>query len=218
MCKSKFFTLPLYWVAALRDDIPSAHCSLCSTLSSAMLNMHRWLRDPLPKNFVSRAHRRWRKISRLFFSAYETNVWHSTEHCSAVDLSVNRQQYARACWQLIWHWPPRHFKTKEKLYTSPLLLLFFWGILDILCWCIPSLVCNQLIVDLKMSHVWSTCVVALTNDQNKPNYVAHPHTKFRGCGFAVCVWNTGHVELCFLHVLTEIDACRLITADVHEFD
>lgn len=44
--------------------------------------------------------RRGRKISRLF-SAYETNVWHSTEHRSAVDLSVNRQQYARACWQLI---------------------------------------------------------------------------------------------------------------------
>lgn len=147
MRKSEFFTLPLYWVAALRDDIPSVHYSPCPTLSSAMLNMHRWLRDPLSKELCEQ--RRWRKISRLF-SAYETNVWHSTEHCSAVDLSVNRQQYARVCWQLIWHWPPRNFKSKEKLYTSPLLLLFFWGILDILCWCIPSLVCNLLIVDLKM--------------------------------------------------------------------
>lgn len=143
--KGEFFTLVLYWVAARRDDIPSVRYSLCPTLSSAMLNMHRWLRDPHPK---SSEWRRGRKISRLFFffSAYETNVWHSTEHCSAVGLSVNRRQYARACWRLIWHWLPRNFKRKEELYTSPLLLLFFWGIL---CRCIPSLICNQLIAELK---------------------------------------------------------------------
>lgn len=142
VCKGTFFTLPLYWVAALRDDIPSVHYSLCPTLASAMLNMHRWLRDPLPR---SSEWRRGRKISRLF-SAYETNVWHSTEHCSAVDLSVNRRLYARACWQLNWQWLPRNLKSKEELDTSPLLLFFFWGILDIL----SSLICNQLIVDLKM--------------------------------------------------------------------
>lgn len=103
------------------------------------------------------------KSAGFFFSAYETNVWHSTEHCSAVGLSVNRRQYARACWRLIWHWLPRNFKRKEELYTSPLLLLFFWGIL---CWCIPALICNQLIAELKKNatdvitqefshlHVW----------------------------------------------------------------
>lgn len=102
-----------------------------------------------------------------FFSSYETNVWHSTEHCSAVDLSVNRRQYARACWQLISHWCPRNFKSKKKRNCTPqlFLLLFFWGILDILCRCIPSLICNQLIVELKNAtdvitqefshlHVW----------------------------------------------------------------
>lgn len=36
--------------------------------------------------------RKGRKISRLFFSAYETNVWHSSEHSSAVGLSVKRRQ------------------------------------------------------------------------------------------------------------------------------
>lgn len=81
-------------------------------------------RDP---HLKSSARRRGRKISKLlfFFSAYETNVWHSTEHCSAVGLSVNRRQYARACWRLIRHWLPRNFKSKEEPYTSPPLLLFF---------------------------------------------------------------------------------------------
>lgn len=92
----------------------------------------------------------------FFFSAYETNVWHSTEHCSAVGLSVNRRQYARACWRLIWHWLPRNFKRKEELYTSPLLLLFFWGIL---CQCIPSLICNQLIAELKKTQKPATDVI-----------------------------------------------------------
>lgn len=102
----------------------------------------------------------------IFFSAYETNVWHSTEHCSAVGLSVNRRQYARACWRLIWHWLPRNFKSKEEPYTSPPLLLFFWGILR---QCIPSVICNQLIAELKNTrdvitqefshlHVWYVCL------------------------------------------------------------
>lgn len=126
VCKGKFFTLPLYWVAALRDDIPSVHYSLCPSLSSAMLNMHRWLREPLPK---SSERRRGRKISRLF-SAYETNVWHSTEHCSAVDLSVNRRQYARACWQPIWRWLPRKFQKQRgtvHLASPAVILLRYFG-------------------------------------------------------------------------------------------
>lgn len=70
------------------------------------------------------AEEREEKISRaFFFSAYETNAWHSTEHCSAVGLSVNRRQYARARWQPIQLSLPRKFKSKEKPCTSPLLLL-----------------------------------------------------------------------------------------------
>lgn len=146
VCKSKFFTLLLYWVAAPRDDIPPVHYSLCPTLSSAMLNMHRWLRDPLPKGFERR---RGRKISRL----YETNVWHSTEHCSAVDLSVNRRLYARACWQPIWHWLPRKFQKGKRgtvhLASPAVILLRYFGHFCAGV-CIPSLICNQLIVELKM--------------------------------------------------------------------
>lgn len=61
----------------------------------------------------------------IFFSAYETNVWHSTEHCSAVGLSVNRRQYARACWRLIWHRLPRNFQKQRGTVhlASPVVIL-----------------------------------------------------------------------------------------------
>lgn len=81
VCKSKFFTLALYCVAALWDDIPLVRYSLCPTFSSAMLNMHRWLSGG-----------KGGKSAGFFFSAYETNVWHSSEHSSAVGLSVKRRQ------------------------------------------------------------------------------------------------------------------------------
>ena len=95
-------------------------------------------------------------------------------------------------------------KSEEELYTSPLPLLFFWGNLDILCRCIPSLICNQLIVDLEiccrcnyagifsLTHV--VCVLILRSalsllqmSRAGPSYVTHPKIRDHCC--TVCLRN-----------------------------
>lgn len=122
---AEFLMLGIFWVAALWGAIPPVHDSQGLTLS-AMLKMHRWLRVPLPQSSEQRRGRKKNQKAH-FFSAYETNVWHSTEHCSAVGLSVNRRQYARARWRPIQLSLPRKFKSKEEPCTSPLLLLLGLG-------------------------------------------------------------------------------------------
>lgn len=83
------------------------------TRCSVMLKMRRWLRVPLPLRSEPRRGRKESAGCFSFFSAYETNVWHSTEHGAAVGLSVNGRS-ART------RWPPVQLPRRSR--APPLLV------------------------------------------------------------------------------------------------
>lgn len=144
--KSAFFTLPLYWAAALRDDIPSLHYSdsplLCWICTGG------W--DPPPPTPIQTAMsgEKGGKSAAFFFFffSYEPNVLHSSEHCSAVDLSVKKEMPGLVGNGFVTDFLEKIKQIKSaQLHSAAVILLRYFG--QFLLWYLLSHL--QPIVDLK---------------------------------------------------------------------
>lgn len=127
--KSAFFTLRLYWVAVLRDQIPPQAANAFSPcpMNALLLRSADYAqvldsRQILPTKKTDRG--KGRKINTLS-SAYETNIWHSTAWCSAVDsdLTVNCRREATS-WQYNFFLTQSNSPTFSFLFV--ILLETFW--------------------------------------------------------------------------------------------